>query len=543
MLLLSACNGDSQLQQRASQEKKDLDKLITHAQNIGVPNSLLKPIIAQENALSQTNEPISLFSAQPDNDYQQNLAKSYKRLLVQVRGLETQETQQTTYQASKDLQVFGDVLGQYQARNFVEAKTFADQLAHDQTLMAQGQYPKQFLQISSDAEDGTLALHLMGSTYDKYTSLQNALQQIQKSNLDTTAFDEQAQNDLQLFRKAKNSSDFSSLSQQLDAQMQGLTTLTTQAIPYVGAAKLQSFSDIIEQMKKAAIDVQPYQQRFDADKTALNSATSLNDYMTFSAQVDKDIEATRIPLLQGQATQLLQHFHQMVKDWGDTHQWLDPYDGKSYRLGYEYDQQGIGSDADAFLQAAQTPDDYQAVIDLANHDIYNLQQMEADSQDTTPWDQVHATDTNLLQYYKVTTGQVIVVSLAEQALRLYQDGHLVKAFLITSGQYEKPSLPGFWGIIDRESPTKFVSSAPKGSAFWYPDTKINYAMGYHSDGYFLHDSWWRVDYGPHTNFPHHDSGGDDSFAGTGSHGCINMQKDDAGWLYNNTSYNTSVIIY
>jgi len=38
-------------------------------------------------------------------------------------------------------------------------------------------------------------------------------------------------------------------------------------------------------------------------------------------------------------------------------------------------------------------------------------------------------------------------------------------------------------------------------------------------------------------------GGDESFSGNGSHGCINMPEDQAGWLYNNTGYNTAVIIY
>ncbi|HLG75776.1 MAG TPA: L,D-transpeptidase, partial [Ktedonobacteraceae bacterium] len=84
---------------------------------------------------------------------------------------------------------------------------------------------------------------------------------------------------------------------------------------------------------------------------------------------------------------------------------------------------------------------------------------------------------------------------------------------------------------------------PKGSAFWYPDTKINYAMEYHSGGYFFHDSWWRANYGPGTNFPHYDTGGDESFAGNGSHGCINMAESDIAWLYPNSTYNAQVILY
>jgi lipoprotein-anchoring transpeptidase ErfK/SrfK len=239
----------------------------------------------------------------------------------------------------------------------------------------------------------------------------------------------------------------------------------------------------------------------------------------------------------------LQQFHQEVTNWGNTHQYHDSYNGQSYPLDYEYDQQeGFGSDADVAVQTAQTLDDYQSAINLINNDMANLKAMEADYNDKTPWDQPHASDKQLMQYYNVTTGQVIVVSLVEQTLRLYQDGKLVKAFLITTGQFAKPSPPGFWHIFLRQSPTVFKSSEPKGSAFWYPDTKINYAMEYHDGGYFFHDSWWRYYYGPGTNFPHYDPGGEE-FAGTGSHGCVNMRQDQASWLYANTGYGTSVIMY
>ena len=35
----------------------------------------------------------------------------------------------------------------------------------------------------------------------------------------------------------------------------------------------------------------------------------------------------------------------------------------------------------------------------------------------------------------------------------------------------------------------------------------------------------------------------ETFAGNGSHGCVNMAPDDAKWLYNHTAYGTTVIIY
>src|SRR5262249_36988171 len=158
------------------------------------------------------------------------------------------------------------------------------------------------------------------------------------------------------------------------------------------------------------------------------------------------------------------------------------------------------------------------------------------------WNQSHQTDIQMLQHYGNMQGKVLVVSLHEQAMRVYDDGKLVKAFQVTTGRPEKPSPPGAWQIEDKQAPTVFKSDEPKNSPYWYPDTPITYAMLYHSGGYYIHDSWWRDDYGPHTQFPHMDSGGD-SFSFDGSHGCINVSTANASWIYNFVAPHTAVIIY
>ncbi len=541
MILLNAC-GDPQKQQKVDQYKATLDHSISHAQSIGVPDTMLQPILDQEQQVSSTGAPLG-FSDQPANDYYMNVAQRYNLLVIQVQGLESQATQQLDYQATLDLQSFESMLAERQAQGFIEAKTFANQLTQDQNQLAQAQYPKDYIRISTSVKRSTQALRLMGPAFNALKSLQRTIQQLQASHLDTTALDIQQKNDLQAFRTASQPEDFSQLIDQINAQLQESTVFSTQAIPYVGAAKLKQFSSDINLTKQYGEDVSTFEQRLAADQTALNQAKTISDFLKVSAQIDNDIASIQLPMTQGQTNHLLKQFHTEVTTWGNTHQYHDPNDGGTYNLDYEYDLQGIGSDADTAVQTAQTLDDYQAAIDLINNDLANLHAMEADYRDKTSWDKVHATDTQLMKYYNITSGRVFVVSLIEQTLRLYQDGKLVKAFLITTGQYDKPSVPGFWHIFDRASPTKFKSSEPKGSAFWYPDTKINYAMEYHDGGYFFHDSWWRADYGPGTNFPHHDSGGNETFAGNGSHGCINMQQDQAGWLYQNTDYGDAVILY
>ena len=545
-MLLSACNSNPQLQQQESQNKVELDNAIIHAQNIGVPYSMLQPIIGQENQLTHTNAPIGLLNNQPVNDYYSNVAQRYAMLTVEVNGLVSQTTQQFDYKASQDLQILENALAERQAQNFVEAKTFANQLTQYQSQLSRAQFPKEYIQISIDARSSTQALHLMGPAYAALTSLQKVTQQLQASHLDVTALNQEQQEDLQTFRKATTPADYSQLIDQVNTQLQETTVFSTQAIPFVGAAKLREFSAEIDQLKKYGQNATSFQQRLAIDQASLANGKSISDFLRVSAQIDSDTNSIQFPLVQGQATYLLKQFHQEVSNWGHSHQYHDGYDGGVYNLDYEYDAQGIGSDADAAIQSSQTMDDYQSAIDLINNDFLHLRAMEADYSNKTPWNQPHATDLSLMKHYNVygpSSGAVLVVSLIEQTLRYYNNGKLVRSFLIVSGQYMRPSPPGFWSIILRQHPTQFKSTEPPGSAFWYPPTPIQYAMEYHAGGYFFHDSWWRADYGPGMNFPHYDSGGDETFAGNGSHGCMNMIPNDVQWLYSQIGWGTPVILY
>ncbi len=543
-LLLSACGGNPQTQQQADNSKAILDKAIAHAQNIGVPNTVLTPIIQQETQLSNTTAPIPFFNGQ--TDYYANITQRYQVLAVQVQGLETQITQQLDYQAALDLQNMESILAQRQAQDFVEAKTFARQFTQYQSQLAKAQYPKDYIQVSNNARRATLALHLMGSAYSNLVALQQDITQLKASHLDTTALTQEYQQDLQAFRYASTPEGYSQLIDLLTTQLQATTDFSTQAIPYVGAAKLQEFSADVVQMKLYGLTTATYQQHLNTDQIALAQAQSFSDYLKVSTQIDHDMASLQFSLIQGKANYLLKQFHTEVTNWGNTHQYHDPVDGGSYNLDYEYDAQGIGSDADTAVQSAQTSDDYQSAIDLINGNMLNLKAMESDYNDKTPYNQPHATDIALMKHYGVygsNVGQVLVVSLLEQTLRYYNNGKLVHTFYIVSGQYLKPSPPGFWHIFLRQHPTQFKSSEPPGSAFWYPPTPIQYAMEYHEGGYFFHDAWWRDNFGPGDNFPHYDAQGTDSFNSNGSHGCINMNSNDIAWLYTQIPWGAAVILY
>ncbi|MGI9062042.1 MAG: L,D-transpeptidase [Ktedonobacteraceae bacterium] len=548
-LLLSACGADPQTQQRANSSKTNLDTLLNQAQIIGVPATLLKPIIQQETDLTNTHAPMTLFSGQPATDYYSNLSQRYQTLALQVRGLETQETQQLDYNASQDLQGLENALAERQAQNFVEAKTFSTLLTHYQNQLAKAQYPKDYLQISNNAQQSTLALQLMGPAYSSLTSLQQEISQLQASHLDTTAITQQQQQDLQLFRNANTPDDFTQLINQLNTQLQATSDFSTQAIPYVGAAKLQQFSADLIKLKQYGQSTTSFQQKLTTDQTALTQAKSISDYITVSSQIDHDINSLQYAMTSGYASYLLKQYNQEVANWGNAHQYHDPVDGNYYQLDYEYGVNGTGQDGGAALQYAQSTQnigDYQSAIDIINNNYLHLKALEADYSDKTTYNQPHATDISLMKHYNVygpNAGAVLVVSFIEQVLRYYVNGKLVRSFQIVSGQYLKPSPPGFWSIFVRQSPTNFKSSEPPGSVFWYPPTPIKYAMEYHSDGYFFHDAWWRANFGQYNNFPHDDTSGTTSFNDNGSHGCINMNPSDIAWLYPQIAWGTPVILY
>ncbi|HEY6541589.1 MAG TPA: hypothetical protein VIZ18_11650, partial [Ktedonobacteraceae bacterium] len=196
MLFLSACGGDPQAQQQASQSKSAFAKELARARSIGIPTSMLTPITNQATQLNTTGAPFGLFNDQSVTSYNTNLAQRYQMLTLETQGLEAQTTQQLDYQASQDLQTLATALAVRQGQKFIEVKTFAAQLTDYQAQLAKASLPKDYIQISQEAKNSTLALHLMEPAYNDLTSLQQVIGQLQASHLDTTALNQQSQEDL-----------------------------------------------------------------------------------------------------------------------------------------------------------------------------------------------------------------------------------------------------------------------------------------------------------------------------------------------------------
>lgn len=544
MLLVSACGGDSHLQQRASSAQAQLDQQIQHARNIGVPASQLQPIIQQEQKLNGTRAPFSLFDDTPDNTYYRNQATSYQQLQNKLQEVISIVTGQYQGQAQQGLQGFKQALDAQQAKKVGNVQAFVLRYTSDENLLAAARYPKDYLAISNDAANATTTLGLMNTTYEQLVIFKKTIAQMRQAHLDVTAMQGQYDGDLQVFNSATTTDNFQKLSTMLDAQYQLAVVNSIQSLPYVGAAKLNEFQSNLNLLKTYGMDASSYQKLYNADKAAMAKAATIDQYLSISKKIDNDMDSMQNDLVQGASWYLIKQLDQQAKAWGHAHPYHNKFDGKDYILDSGYTMDGIGYWLQRENGWSYTPADYQSVVTDDNNEFFNFQMFQQDYADPTPYNQPHQSDLQMMQHYpSLKHGAVIMVATAEEVLRFYVDGKLVNAFPVTTGRQERPTLPGVWTTQDRKSPDEFKSDDPPGSPYWYPPTPIHYAILYHWGGFFVHDSWWRADYGMGTQFPHHDSGGDQSFAGNGSHGCVNVRLDRAAWLWSHTDWTTQIVIY
>lgn len=136
-------------------------------------------------------------------------------------------------------------------------------------------------------------------------------------------------------------------------------------------------------------------------------------------------------------------------------------------------------------------------------------------------------------------GKVIVVYISKQWLYAYDNGQQVFDAPVTTAQPGLVTPLGTYHIFVHKHPTTFYSPWPPGSPYYYPPTHIEYAMGWRTGGYYIHDSSWRSVFGPGTNVPHQDP----KFGWeTGTHGCVTAPLNAIIWLYNWAPNGTTVII-
>jgi lipoprotein-anchoring transpeptidase ErfK/SrfK len=525
VFLLSGCGSADQT---SLQMKAKLDAELQHAVTLGVPQMDLQPISAAEAETVRATGPLGVFTVFTTPD---NLATRYQLLYTQVLGVEDQATDIARYQAQQELNRFAAAVQQRQSEGFKEAASFATRLSQAQEHFAQVHTPADYGQIATFAQGQVAALEQMGPAYDKLQEFQNSLTQMSLAHLDVLTGQQEYNADIQAFRQATSAAQFQSIADMASAQLQALVLDQTQAIPAVGKAQLAQFQQMITKAQQYGQNVTTFQRELAQDTQALPKVTTLQAYLSFAAQLDSQMNGVQLVLAQGQAYHDLLTLENLITQVGN-----EEHFSNGWPADYSYNT--TLSDVQTEYQDAQTVSDFQNADNDINIQITNLKAAAADYYDNTPHSQPHKTDLQLIHDYGLT-GKVIVVSIWEQTARMYDNGQMVYWAYVTTGRIELPSPPGLWHVFDKESPTVFRSSEPPGSPFYYAPTPINYALEYHVGGYYLHDAWWRQEFGPGTNLPHYDPA---AFNG-GSHGCINFTTPDAHWLYEWAPLGTPVIVY
>lgn len=523
--------------QAVVQSKAQLDQLISQARAVGVPAALLQPLLKQEKQLDASR------SLPFDTHAQQSLVANYHSLSTRVPGIVALATVQAQARAQQDVQNFQTTLTRATVQGSGNIDSFSAQFSQDQSALATAKTPDDYQAIDQDARNGVLALAAREIALSQLADFNATIGRLKAAHIDVTAMEAQYQNDLQVFAQSTQVSDFQNLSTLLDAQYQQVVVSSVQAFPYVSVTKLNEMQTQIGQLKTYGVKTSSYQNRLNADQVAQEQARTVFDDLVFLKQVDADIASIQGVLVQGEARYLMKQYRQEVSAWAKVHPYYDRYDGHSYALDSGYMPQGIGAGIVSDLAATTTPSDFAAMVDEAQNALFNLHMFEANYSDSTPYNWVHKTDLEMLSHYKLQHRMVLMISLGEQAMRVYQNGKLLRSFSITTGRAELPSLPGVWAVLDRKSPIIFKATDPRGSPYWFPDTPIKYAILYHYGGYYVHDAWWRESFGPGTQFPHLDAGGNTSYNFDGSHGCVNLTESDAAWVYQHTDWNTQIVIY
>jgi lipoprotein-anchoring transpeptidase ErfK/SrfK len=115
-------------------------------------------------------------------------------------------------------------------------------------------------------------------------------------------------------------------------------------------------------------------------------------------------------------------------------------------------------------------------------------------------------------------GKWIDIDISSQTLRAYQGNTAVRSMVVSTGIARYPTPTGRFRIL-----SKYPSVTMSGPGYYLPG--VPHTMFFYG-GYAIHGTYW------HNNF------------GTPmSHGCINLTRADAAWLYGWSPVGTLVVIH
>ncbi|HZU13919.1 MAG TPA: L,D-transpeptidase [Chloroflexota bacterium] len=123
------------------------------------------------------------------------------------------------------------------------------------------------------------------------------------------------------------------------------------------------------------------------------------------------------------------------------------------------------------------------------------------------------------------TGKRITINTHLERLRAWDGCTVVLVTLVTTGNAELPTPLGHFEIYAKYSPYTFISPWSRSSPYWYPPSRVSFAMEF-LRGYFIHDAPWRSVFGPGSN-----SGTQPGTNYGGTHGCVNVPYWAERFLY------------
>ncbi len=399
VLATSGCGGSPQSQQQASQSKSQLDSTLKHARDIGVSASSLQPVIHQEQQISSTSAPSNLFDDAPATNYYLNQAKQYQQLLTQLQGIISIATEDATTKAQMSMQNFQLALSKSQSLKTTNIQVFAQEYTSDQNLLSSAQAPNQYYAISNDANNAASALSLLSSSFAQLVTFNNTIKQMRTAHIDVGLMPTQYLDDMSALNTITKTADFSNLNSLINAQYQMAVVNSIQALPFVGNAKIGQFNAQIALLKTYGMNASSYQQLYNADAQQMRNAKSIRDFLAVSGKIDTDMASMQNDLTQGASSYLITELDREANAWGNAHLYHDKFDGNNYILDSAYTMNGIGYWLQRELSWAWQPSDYQAVVTDDNNEFFNFHMLQQDYNDKTPYNQVHATDLQMMQHY------------------------------------------------------------------------------------------------------------------------------------------------
>jgi hypothetical protein len=518
-LILNGCGGGATTATTAA-SKSRLDAEIARAARLGLSSATLTPVTTGAQQIDATDT---------------TAAARYDALYTKLLGIETANIETIKNKTTSDLDTLAAQINEQRAQGFVNVTLYQQRLSQALGDLQNATTASDYARVDDLATAQLAGLHAVTPTLQKLQDLQVVTRSMKAAGADTTLALQFATSDQKDFALATSGADYARLNTVVDSQITQLMADQTAATPFIAAAMLKTLQTRIDQLRQynEGTTADTMQQKHDDLTKQLGQASKISDYLTLAQRINQQESAMALPLARGQARHDLDTLMNLITT------------GQNIKVGgyaaaYEYADRDRGyGDAATAVNRAKTVDDFIAADDQVRILTQNLQALIDNLNDTTPHNQAHKTDLQLMNDYGATQGRAIVVSLREQTARFYEDGKLVFAVDVTTGRPEKPSPPGLHYAMYKQTNLIFSSPDPAGSPLYYAPTRVNYGILYANYGFFLHDAYWRRHFGPGSNLPHYDPA---AFNG-GSHGCINFKENDMSRVYDWTPVGSPIIVY